>query len=101
MYRKEREHMAFRDLIRRYLAAEPSKRPENVPLDRLEALEKGFRDLRTDWDATYDKFARLLARWAARDQRANPTNQNGAPTTDPRAEHQARILARRGSHAVR
>lgn len=35
-------------------------------IERLEAVERGFRTLRTDWDETYEKFQRLNARMAQR-----------------------------------
>jgi len=45
---------------------------KKVPTDPLEArlakLERDVRDIRTDWDLIYDKFAMLLKRWAKRDK---------------------------------
>ena len=46
--------------------------PEIVALRaRCEAVERTVRDIRTDWDATYEKFQRLNATLAARWRRLN------------------------------
>jgi len=46
----------------------PSTQPEPSAdvLERLESMERGFRELRVDWDRMFEKFASLSARLAKR-----------------------------------
>lgn len=56
-------------------------------LDRLDKLERQVKDLRLDWDLTFEKFQRLAARLAKRAERAEeaaedpPRHTNGDSLT--------------------
>jgi hypothetical protein len=62
--------------------------PTDDTVERIERLERGLRDLQTDWDTTYDKFAMLLKRWAKREKAlaagasAEATGGDGKPLRD-------------------
>ncbi|MHC4067048.1 MAG: hypothetical protein ACYSUI_21435 [Planctomycetota bacterium] len=66
-------------------------RPREDWEPRVEKLERGLRDLKTDWDEVYEKFARLNARLAKRikDEEkkaqvaAGETNGDHPDTTNP------------------
>ena len=54
--------------------------------ERVERIERELRDLRLDWDTTYEKFATLFSRFAKRlkaSQTAEPEDGRG-PVTPPR-----------------
>jgi len=64
----------------------PFKPAPTSPLEaRVEALERAVRDLSTDWDSTYDKFAMLLKRWMKREK----------ASVEPEAERPPRDLVSR------
>jgi len=53
---------------------------------RLKSLETDMRDMRTDWNTTYDKFHALTMRMAKRIKREEETPENGpGPTNEPPA----------------
>lgn len=43
-----------------------TRKPDRDLIERIEKLEKSVRDIRLDWDDTYEKFARLNQRLAKR-----------------------------------
>lgn len=49
---------------------------------RIERLERAVRDLRTDWDTTYDKFAMIMKRLAKRDKAAAEPIEQASPLRD-------------------
>lgn len=49
-----------------WFSTKPAPRADHA--ERIERLERQVRDLQADWDATYDKFAMLLKRWAKREK---------------------------------
>lgn len=55
---------------------------------RLEKLERSQKDLRVDWDLTFEKFSKLAARLAKRDKREREQLEqneetNGDEPVDP------------------
>jgi hypothetical protein len=65
---------------------------------RLERLERQMRDMRVDWDTTYDKFRVLLMRLTRREQRAAETPEDApgrtiSPTPDNGSPHTSNPLA--------
>lgn len=59
--------------------------PNGDLVERMEALERAIRNLKTDWDETYEKFSRLNARLAKRIKRGeelegNPGEEDDRPS---------------------
>jgi len=57
-------------------------------LERLETLERQYRDLRVDWESMFDKFDGLLRRWnkRLRDAEKPDLGGGGTPTPPPNRE---------------
>ena len=75
-------------------------------IERIETLERGLRNLRIDWDDTYEKLTRILGRITKRDALARargaetpedaPESTNGAPPVlDPFSEQVMQLRGHR------
>jgi hypothetical protein len=65
--------------------------------ERVERLERGLRDLYTDWDDTYVKFRNLLAREAKKARRELQVPNGDGPEVDGLDPVSRQILRERGS----
>lgn len=79
--------------LRKVLFGETTQPRHSADLEeRLVKLETGVKNIRLEWESTYEKFHTLLARFARREQRAaeasNSPAEAGSATggTSPRHE---------------
>jgi len=50
---------------------------------RMDALERGFRSMRLEWEDVYDKLMKAAARLNARTRREKPEDAPAPPNADP------------------
>lgn len=70
------------------------KRTNTELFERIESLERKFKAIQTDWDSTFEKFARLNARMAQRWKRlVEAEDAQDAPDDSSNDSRSARATA--------
>lgn len=84
-------------MIRRLLSQilPPAPPDHSRTVERLEALERAVRDLKLDWEGTYEKFYTLTRRLERRTERAERTERAAEPQPEIRGTHDVLSRLRR------